>query len=84
MRGLFLIMGYLLGNETARGKCITVLKQASNVIDKQIKDIVNESWNFSGLIGDNKSSIKPKTDKQHPVNEQDNRGQSSSGTRDID
>lgn len=84
MRGLFLVMGYLLGNETARAKCISVLKQASNVIDKQVKDVVNESWNFSGLFGDNKPDSKPKADKQHSVDEQDNRGQSSSGTRNID
>lgn len=84
MRGLFLVMGYLLGNESAREKCISILKQASNVIDKQVKDIVNESWNFSGHTGDNKPVIKPKANKQHSVDEQDNRGQSSSGTRDID
>ena len=89
MRGLFLAIGYILGNKEARDKCLCMLKQASNVIDKEIRNteigkIIDEAWGNSGLARDIKSDIKPEANKQLATIEKDNRGQSSSGTRDID
>lgn len=89
MRGLFLIAGYILGNKEARDKCLSMLKQASNIIDKEVRSteigkLIDEAWGNSGLVRDNKPNIKPKTDKQLAVVEKDNRGQPSGGTRDID
>lgn len=37
MRGLFLIIGYIVGNEKARNFCIDMVKQASCVIDNELK-----------------------------------------------
>lgn len=37
MRGLGLIVGYVLGNATARKWCINNLKKASVVLDNEIK-----------------------------------------------
>lgn len=89
MRGLLLAVGYILGNKEARDKCISMLKQASNVIDKEIRNteigkIIDEAWGNSGLARDNQSNIEPEADKQLATTEKDNRGQSSCGTRDID
>lgn len=89
MRGLFLAVGYILGNKEARDKCLSMLKQASNVIDKEIRNteigkIIDEAWGNSGLARDNKPNIKPEADKQLATVKENNRGQSSSGTRDID
>lgn len=89
MRGLFLVLGYILGNKEARDKCISMLKQTSCVIDDTIKNtelgkMIDEAWRNSGLFGDNKPVSKPETDKQQSTIAEDNRGQSPSGTRDID
>lgn len=89
MRGLFLALGYILGNKDARDKCISMLKQTSCVIDETIKNtelgkLVDEAWRNSGLAGNNQSNIEPEADKQLATTEKDNRGQSPSGTRDID
>ena len=89
MRGLFLAIGYVLGNKEARDKCVSMLKQASNIIDREVRNteigkIIDEAWGNSGFAGDNKSNIKPETNKQLATVERDNRGQSSSGTRDFD
>lgn len=37
MRGLYLILGYVLGNETARKWCFENLKKASVIIDNEFK-----------------------------------------------
>lgn len=37
MRGLGLVVGYILGNATARKWCLDNLKKASCIIDKEIK-----------------------------------------------
>lgn len=37
MRGLYLILGYVLGNETARKWCFENLKKASVIIDNELK-----------------------------------------------
>lgn len=37
MRGLDLVIGYVLGNKTARTWCLNKLKQASVTIDKEMK-----------------------------------------------
>lgn len=89
MRGLFLALGYILGNKDARDKCIHMLKQTSCVIDETIKNtelgkLVDEAWRNSGLFGGDKPVSKPETDKQLSTSAKDNRGQSPSGARDID
>lgn len=89
MRGLFLALGYILGNKDARDKCIHVLKQTSCVIDETIKNtelgkMIDEAWRNSGFVGNNKPVSKSETDKQLATSAKDNRGQSPSGTRDID
>lgn len=77
-------MGYILGNKEARDGCVSLLKQASNVIDKNVKDIVYESWRNSGLAWGNKCSAESETAEQFSASEQDNCGQSPSGTRYTD
>lgn len=89
MRGLFLALGYILGNKDARDKCVSMLKQASNIIDKEIRDteigkMIDEAWRNSGLTGDNKPYSESETVKQRTTVTEDNRGQSPSGTRNID
>lgn len=37
MRGLDLVIGYIIGNKTARTWCINNLKKASLIVDKEIK-----------------------------------------------
>lgn len=89
MRGLLLALGYILGNKDARDKCVSMLKQASNIIDKEVRNteigkLIDEAWGNSGLTGNNKSDSKSEADKQRATVEESNRGQSPSGTRDID
>lgn len=89
MRGLLLAVGYILGNKEARDKCMSMLKQASNIIDKEIRNteigkMIDEAWGNSRPAGDNKPDIKPEADKQLATSEKNYRGQSSCGTRDID
>lgn len=89
MRGLLLAVGYVLGNKDARDKCLSMLKQASNIIDREIRNteigkMIDEAWRNSGFAGNNKLDVKPETNKQLATSTKDNRGQSSGGTRDID
>lgn len=69
MRGLYLIMGYILGNKETRDGCVSLLKQASNIIDKNVKDIVNESWRNCGFIRSDKCSSESETVEQHSTSE---------------
>lgn len=39
MRGLYLVLGYILGNESARKWCFENLKKASGIVDKEMKKI---------------------------------------------
>lgn len=39
MRGLYLVLGYILGNESARKWCFENLKKASVIVDKEMKKI---------------------------------------------
>lgn len=59
MRGLGLIVGYVLGNATARKWCIDKLKKASVVIDKEMKNTPLGKV-FCSITPDEKNKTKEK------------------------
>lgn len=54
MRGLYLVLGYILGNESARKWCFENLKKASVIIDKEMK----KNPAFSTLTGKKDCNLK--------------------------
>lgn len=69
MRGLYLILGYVLGNETARKWCFENLKKASVIFDqelakmlppkkKEVPDRKNGDYDVKNILGSYKQDTE--------------------------